>query len=180
MKTLFFIMVAFCLIGSGAQALTISPVRFNETTLAGSSVVFEVSLTPNNEQERTLETVSVTGDCSGWVSVTPEAPVNLPAKFKVTANIPADATNGRTRCDIAFVQPSQGMVSAIIEFPLTFNVSNGKEPTPAPVITTSSATPTPTETQTPIPTRTTYAPLSEWIVFTALIPVLLRYKNKKN
>jgi hypothetical protein len=159
MKTLFFLFVVCVFIVSGVSALTISPVRYNETTPAGSTVSFSVSLTPDNIHEVMIGTVSITGDCSKWVTVTPSAPTALPAQFHISGTIPNNAINGRTRCDITFLQPPQGTITAAIGFPITFNVTGGSTPTVSPtatITTATSRTPTtiPTVTHTPLPTTT--------------------------
>jgi hypothetical protein len=183
MKTLFFLFVVCVFIVSGVSALTISPVRYNETSPVGSTIVFSIALTPDNSDERTIETVSVSGDCSEWVTVTPSAPVPLPATFKVSASIPGDASNGRHRCDLGFIQPTTGMISAIIGFPLTFNVSGGIEPTlkapvqeePAPLPTSAPAQPASTEPMIPLKTAGT----ALIVVVAAMFCIVIIYDSRR-
>ena len=161
--------------------MSISPVRYNESVPAGSTIVFNVSLSPDNTNEVAIETVSITGDCSSWLTVEPSAPIALPAQFKVTANIPGDATNGPHRCDLGYTLPAKGMMQVTIGFPLTFNVTGGIEPTPT-LITTSAptiaviTTTSVSTTRTIVPTRTTYVSLPVWVSLAALgvIPFLRR------
>jgi hypothetical protein len=188
MKTLFFVLISMFFLVGCVSAMTITPVRYNESTPVGSTVSFDVSLKGDTTNEVMIETVSVTGDCAQWVTVTPGAPVPLPATFHVIGNIPASATNGRTRCDISFAQPQSGQITAIIGFPLTFNISNGVNPTPTPTpilttvptttiqttipTTTSTILPTTTRTpeQTPVPTHThTGLPLDPAVILVSII-----------
>jgi hypothetical protein len=189
MKKSFFLLFVVCaVIVSGVSALTITPPRYNETVSAGSTVSFDVSLVSDNPSEKVIETVKTTGDCSGWVVIQPGAPVPLPATFHVIGNIPDSATNGRTRCDISFAQPQSGQITMIIQMPITFNVSNGVNPTPTPTATfttvptttiqttipttTSTILPTTTRTpeQTPVPTHThTGLPLDPAVILVSII-----------
>ena len=164
MKTLFFIIVLCILIGS-VSALTISPVRYNETVSAGSAVSFDIFLSPNIPQETRIELITITGDCASWVSMDTR-PSDLPASFHVSATIPTDASNGRHRCDIAFIQPSLGMISAAIGFPLTFDVSGGSPAPVVPVLTTPTEQRTltapaqePTSAPAPLPTSAPAEPV---------------------
>jgi hypothetical protein len=176
-----------------ASAMSITPIRYNETAPAGSTIGFNVSLIPTTTDEKVIDTVSIEGDCSEWINITPASPQSLPATFTVQGTIPTNATNGRTRCDIGFQQPAAGMISMAIGFPITFDVTGGMNATPiqneTPTATTTdiiiSTTetpppppPAPTTETTPEP-KVTYSPMSEWLGLAGIAGALIyrRYRR---
>lgn len=160
LKPLFFI--AILLLITTASAVSISPVRFNESVSAGGTASFTVTVSNSTIGENSIESPEITGDCAGWITVKGEGN-DLPVTRTFTVNVPATATNGAHRCDIAFMFPETGMVRAAIGFPVSVMVSGGIEPTPATTTTTpATTTSTPaTTTSAPVPTTTTSAPAPE-------------------
>lgn len=160
---LFLISLLFIL--SSASAVSITPVRFNETLQAGTSATFTITIQNSTPAEHTIGNPTITGDCAGWITIDGEGN-DLPITREFTVSVPTDAVNGWHRCDIEYLLPGDGMIRGAVAFPVSVNVTGGTEPTPT---TEPSPTTPPTQTASPTATpRTTYAPLPAGLAAAAI------------
>jgi hypothetical protein len=169
------VILVFLIVGH-ASAVSISPVRWNESVNAGDTATFAITLMNTTPDETNILSPTITGDCAEWVS-SDGKDTSLPSTTHFTIKVPKTATNGSHRCDVSFKFPGSSLIAYAIGFPITVKVSGGTEPMP----TTAETTTIPTTQDTPIPSpstipatpKTTYASLNAALVVLAGIAVIV-------